>query len=293
MGDRCILAVKYTAVAAPGALGRAVGGFLRYIHYRDRHQEEEAEPDPQVAGLLKYVAHRDRAASRARLFDRTGLVGDEERRQLALFAARSVAGTRPQLVRGSDGQLVDRRRAVYRFVLSPERAEGLDLRRLTQAVMEQLEGDVGGQLRWIAAEHRNTAHPHVHLVVAVRRELPSGGFRGVMLTRPRLARMKEALALELELQRQHQAQPPGVASRRPDGPRPPADVRRREGTTIARVRWAPAPHRRPDTRSPQRVHSRSVLFGYRRALRRLASRYRWEAEREAVEAQRRDRGWSR
>src|SRR5207302_4436832 len=83
-----------------------------------------------------------------------------------------------------------------------EHAQGLDLRRLTLAAMSQLEKDLGTYLPpWLAAEHRNTAHPHVHVVLAARREVAPGEFRALMLTKPRLARMKEALAHEIERQR--------------------------------------------------------------------------------------------
>jgi hypothetical protein len=97
--------------------------------------------------------------------------------------------------------LAERRRAVYRLVISPERAQGLDLRRLTVAVVNRLEQELGaGGLKWMAAIHRNTAHPHVHLVLAGMRE-SEGSFSRVDVSKLRLAAMKEALALEIELQR--------------------------------------------------------------------------------------------
>src|SRR5207248_6449151 len=67
-------------------------------------------------------------------------------------------------------------RAAYRMVLSPERADGLDLKALTGAAMAQLGRDVGATPPWIAAIHRNTKHPHVHIVMAARRELAPGLF---------------------------------------------------------------------------------------------------------------------
>src|SRR5260221_1965559 len=104
---------------------------MRYVQYRDQHGDP-AEPasstDPKVSGLLKYVAYRDRATEAGRLFGPEGPAGDQERRQLASFIARGIAATRPQMAK-IDGKLVDRRRAVYRFGLSPEHAAGLDLRR--------------------------------------------------------------------------------------------------------------------------------------------------------------------
>src|SRR5713226_4053842 len=58
-----------------------------------------------------------------------------------------------------------------------------------------------GGLRWIAAIHRNTAHHHVHLVLAGMRDDGAGGFQRVDVTKPRLAAMKEALVMEIERQR--------------------------------------------------------------------------------------------
>ena len=93
-------------------------------------------------------------------------------------------------------------RACYRMVLSPEDARGLDLRAVTRATLTQLEVDCGGELPgWIAAEHRNTAHPHTHVVLAARVELAPGQYRPIVITRRRLARMKVAMLGEISRQR--------------------------------------------------------------------------------------------
>jgi hypothetical protein len=69
--------------------------------------------------------------------------------------------------------------------------------------MEQLETESGpgGIGPWFGAEHRNTAHHHVHIVLAARREIEPGKFQTVVITRGRLQRMKDAIALEIERQR--------------------------------------------------------------------------------------------
>jgi type IV secretory pathway VirD2 relaxase len=54
---------------------------------------------------------------------------------------------------------------LFKVVLSPEFGERLDLERLTQDVMKAVEGDVGRRLEWAAVVHRNTEHPHAHIVV--------------------------------------------------------------------------------------------------------------------------------
>jgi hypothetical protein len=203
VSERVILAVKYTPAGSIGQVRKAVGGFLRYVQHRDAHPTQpESKPKQEVSGLLKYVAYRDRASWRAELFGPAGALGSADRKAFAAFVAGSIDGSRPQQYRGRDGNLHDRRRAVYRLVISPERASGLDLRRLTVASVTALEHELGiGALRWIAAIHRNTAHHHVHLVLAGMREDDAGGFVRVNVTKPRLAAMKEALSLEIERQR--------------------------------------------------------------------------------------------
>jgi hypothetical protein len=89
------------------------------------------------------------------------------------------------------------------MVLSPERADGLDLKALTRAAMNQLGHEAGGTPPWIAAIHRNTKHPHVHMVMAARRELEPGHFRNVVISPARLSHMKLAITNELSLQRSH------------------------------------------------------------------------------------------
>jgi hypothetical protein len=203
MRERVILAVKFTPAGSAGQVRKAVGGFLRYVQHRDLHPTRPTQrPSPKVSGLLKYVAFRERGSSRAELFGPGGPLGSPERKAFATFVAGALERSEPQLYRGKDGEMHDRRRAVYRMVLSPERAQGLDMRRLTIAATARLEQVSGASgLQWIAAIHRNTTHHHVHLVLAGMREDGKGGFNRVDITRPRLAAMKEALCLEIERQR--------------------------------------------------------------------------------------------
>ena len=202
MGERVILAIKYTPAGSLGQVRKAVGGFLRYVQHRDLHPTgASAKARPEVSGLLKYVAYRDRASTRAELFGPTGSLGSAERKAFANFVAGAIDASRPHLFRNRSGELADRRRAVYRMVISPERAAGLDLERLTRAAVARLEHESGAGLRWIAAIHRNTKHHHVHLVLAGMREDGNGDFGRVDITKPRLAAMKEALVLEIERQR--------------------------------------------------------------------------------------------
>ena len=210
MSERCIVRVKFTPAGSSSEVRRAVGGFLRYVQHRDLHPDSNpARPTPEVSGLLKYVAYRDRANARAELFGSKGPIGSQERKGFAEFVARSIADSRPQPYQTRDGQTLDRRRAVYRFVISPESSQGLDLGAVTTAAVGCLESGMAvGGLRWIAAIHRNTRHHHVHLVLAGMVPDGTGNFARLDVTKSRLAVMKQAVALEIERQRGERAPSP-------------------------------------------------------------------------------------
>ena len=53
----------------------------------------------------------------------------------------------------------------FRFIVSPEDGEGLDLQEFTRQFMRQVEKDTGRRLHWAAVNHHNTDNPHVHIVI--------------------------------------------------------------------------------------------------------------------------------
>jgi len=81
--------------------------------------------------------------------------------------------------------------AFHRLVLSPGGRSGvarpLDLRTWTRLLLMDLGHDLGQQLVWVAAVHRNTDEPHVHVLLAgaaKRTHWPhEGTVRGVELRR--------------------------------------------------------------------------------------------------------------
>jgi hypothetical protein len=213
VSERCIVRVKFTPAGGGTEVRRAVRGFLRYVQHRDLHADSTpTRHTPKVAGLLKYVAYRDKASARAELFGLRGPLGTQERKDFADFVGRSIERSEPQVFPGRDGRLMDRRRAVFRFVISPERSHGLDLETLTRAAVSRLESEMGvSELRWIAAIHRNTRHHHVHLVLAGMHEDAPGSYRRIDLNKQRLAAIKHAVSLEIERQRD-QRTPSGALS---------------------------------------------------------------------------------
>jgi hypothetical protein len=54
---------------------------------------------------------------------------------------------------------------LFKLILSPEFGDRLDLERLTRDVMSAVERDLDLSLEWVAVLHRNTDHPHVHVVL--------------------------------------------------------------------------------------------------------------------------------
>jgi hypothetical protein len=54
---------------------------------------------------------------------------------------------------------------LFKLILSPEFGERMELERLTRDVMAGMETDLGKELEWAAVIHRNTEHPHVHVVL--------------------------------------------------------------------------------------------------------------------------------
>jgi type IV secretory pathway VirD2 relaxase len=89
----------------------------------------------------------------------------------------------------------------FRFIVSPEDAKDMDdLRAFTRELMKDAERDLGTKLDWIAVDHWNTDHPHIHVLVrgrtdddqdlVISRDYISRGFR---------ARASERVSLELGL----------------------------------------------------------------------------------------------
>src|SRR5712691_9478878 len=188
-------------VSVAGGVRKAVGGYLRYMQFRDQSPQPEREGG--LDAFVRYVAHRDRSSPGGRIFGADGSLTSADRHRLVDYVARSTKGLEPKWFKTRDGKLEDRQRAVYQLVISPDDWRGLDLRRITRAAMKQLEVDVGpgGIGPWFAAEHRNTAHHHVQIVLAARREIEPGRFSTLIINRARLQRMKEAIWAEIELQR--------------------------------------------------------------------------------------------
>lgn len=59
----------------------------------------------------------------------------------------------------------------FRFIVSPEDAGELaDLRAYARDLMSDVQRDLGAPLDWVAVDHWNTAHPHIHIILRGRLE---------------------------------------------------------------------------------------------------------------------------
>lgn len=108
----------------------------------------------------------------------------------------------------------------FRFIVSPDDAAGMsDLKSFTRDFTRQMEKDLGTELDWVAADHWNTPHPHVHLIVrgvrddgqdlVISRDYIKEGMRD---------RARDLITLEL-------------------GPRTDLDIRRTLERQISAERW--------------------------------------------------------
>jgi type IV secretory pathway VirD2 relaxase len=53
----------------------------------------------------------------------------------------------------------------FRFIVSPEDSEEVDLKEFTKDLIHNIEIDLGAKLDWVASIHKDTNAPHIHLVV--------------------------------------------------------------------------------------------------------------------------------
>jgi len=122
----------------------------------------------RVVVKTRYVQNagkNGKSAAHLRYIQRDGTSRDGERGQL-YSATEDRADGDAFVERGADD------RHQFRFIVSPE--DGVDLTDLTahtRDLMSQIEADLGTRLDWVAVNHYNTGHPHVHVIVRGKDEL--------------------------------------------------------------------------------------------------------------------------
>jgi hypothetical protein len=59
---------------------------------------------------------------------------------------------------------------MWKIVISPENSENVDFKALAESVVEEMEKETGTKFEWGGIVHRNTDHPHMHLIIRGVRE---------------------------------------------------------------------------------------------------------------------------
>ncbi|WP_242448096.1 relaxase/mobilization nuclease domain-containing protein [Komagataeibacter rhaeticus] len=111
------------------------------------------------ARVVRQAGKGGGAAAHLRYIQRDGTSRDGERGVL-YGAETDHTDAKAFLERGAED------RHQFRFIVSPEDADRMDdLTDFTRDLMTRMEADLGTRLDWVAVNHFNTAHPHVHVVV--------------------------------------------------------------------------------------------------------------------------------
>ncbi len=108
----------------------------------------------------------------------------------------------------------------FRFIVAPEDASELsDIKAFARDLMVDAERDLGTRLDWVAVDHWNTEHPHIHVIVRGR----TGDGEDLIISRDYIregmrARAQQLLTLEL-------------------GPRSDREIRHSLETQVGAERW--------------------------------------------------------
>ena len=138
------------------------GGGARSSHSRARHDIRPALPSSRRCVVkARYVPIRAGGAQAARqhlaYIERDGVEQDGSKGRLFDGSGDVQRETFAAPIVGEKRQ--------FRFIISPEDGNELDLRDYTSRLMQRMEKDLGRGLRWAAVCHYNTDNPHVHVVV--------------------------------------------------------------------------------------------------------------------------------
>jgi type IV secretory pathway VirD2 relaxase len=153
----------------------------------------------------------------------------------------------------------------FRFILSPEDGEELDMPSYVRRFMAQVEKDVGRRLDWAAVNHHDTDNPHAHIVIrGVDRDGLPVRFDREYIANGMRARAQELATLDLgprtqlDLQRARTREVHQTASRR--------------STATSAASPSTASSLSARTREPDRTPSRSPARMQHLAELRLAER---------------------
>lgn len=81
-----------------------------------------------------------------------------------------AAGLSAESVSAEPAQVLDRWQKegdarIWKFIVSPEFGDRVDLQELTRELLKTMERDLGTRLEWVAVSHFNTDHAHTHVAL--------------------------------------------------------------------------------------------------------------------------------
>jgi type IV secretory pathway VirD2 relaxase len=130
-----------------------------------RHRQPGARRVIVQQRYVRDAGKNGRARTHLNYIQRDGTSRDGERGQL-YSAHEDRADGDAFLERGKED------RHQFRFIVSPEDGTELtDLTAYTRDLMSRMEADLGTKLDWVAVNHYNTGHPHMHVIVRGKDDL--------------------------------------------------------------------------------------------------------------------------
>ncbi len=136
-----------------GTVGAVLASRDRFAFFRERRVIVKAR-------VVKLAGKgMNGAKAHLRYVQREGVTREGERGQL--YTADKDRTEGKSFIERSEGD-----RHQFRFIVAPEDGiEYNDLKSFTRRLMAQMEEDLGTHLDWVAVDHYNTGHPHVHILV--------------------------------------------------------------------------------------------------------------------------------
>lgn len=125
-----------------------------YISARDK-KSRVAGRSPKVVAVARAIAHVKYIQHRP---------GDDKPEDGRTFFDESEENLDGRSLRKAIRELEESKVVAHKLTLSPE-VEPLDKKEYTREIMEQLAAEKGQNLKWMAVEHNNTAHHHIHVVI--------------------------------------------------------------------------------------------------------------------------------
>jgi len=125
-----------------------------YISARDK-KSRVAGQSPKVVAVARTLAHVKYIQHRP---------GDDKPPDGRTFFDETEENLDGRSLRKAIKELEDSKVVAHKLTLSPE-VEPLDKKEYTREIMQQLAAEKGQDLKWMAVEHNNTAHHHIHVVI--------------------------------------------------------------------------------------------------------------------------------